>query len=165
MIRPTFTYPIASVHDPSAPLRRHKDKRTPSWTDRVLWRGQNWVLSRTEQNHSNCTNGRAANGYMRIPQLACFAERRVQCSDHEAILVTIEGPPLKPFAPRRPTGSFTTLLPYLKSTILAVFVGGLAFSTVLGSSGIIGFGKLTESLLFGCTAFAASMFTLTGRRQ
>ena len=58
---PTFTYPINTPFP-----RAYKNKRTPAWPDRILWRGRNGDRL-----------------------VATRSIREVVCSDHEPITATV----------------------------------------------------------------------------
>ncbi|CAM9851422.1 unnamed protein product [Pylaiella littoralis] len=66
-IRPTFTF---KPRDTSSTPRRFNDKRTPSWTDRVLWRGFRDDEPGHPQQHTNTT-------FASVPE--------VITSDHEPV--------------------------------------------------------------------------------
>jgi hypothetical protein len=70
LLRPTFTFKVDAKHP-----RKYKDKRTPSWTDRILAKGYGRLL------------GPAKGGSASI--LHCRSLPHVVCSDHEPVMAII----------------------------------------------------------------------------
>lgn len=70
LLRPTFTFKVDAKHP-----RKYKDKRTPSWTDRVLARGYGRLL------------GPSKGGGASV--LHCRSLPHVVCSDHEPVIAVI----------------------------------------------------------------------------
>lgn len=70
LLRPTFTFKVDAKHP-----RSYKDKRTPSWTDRILVRGFGRLLGPVK-------GGKAS-------VLKCKSLPHVVCSDHEPVIAII----------------------------------------------------------------------------
>eukprot|EP00752_Nemacystus_decipiens_P018264 g16387.t1 len=93
-IRPTFTY---KPGDTSSTPRRFNDKRTPSWTDRILWRG--FADDKRYHPHQDQEGSPAETLQKHTNSNSTFASvQEVISSDHEPVYCTLDLPRPKPAA-------------------------------------------------------------------
>eukprot|EP00903_Cladosiphon_okamuranus_P019298 g17739.t1 len=97
-IRPTFTY---KPGDTSSTRRRFNEKRTPSWTDRILWRG----FADGERDHSHSHShlhqeqeqkGVPAGELQQHSNTIFSSVQEVISSDHEPVYCVLDLPRTKP---------------------------------------------------------------------
>ncbi|CAM9222615.1 unnamed protein product [Ectocarpus sp. 4 AP-2014] len=86
-VRPTFTY---KPKDASSTPRRYNDKRTPSWTDRILWRGfEDDERLDAHPQQEGSPRGQPVSGAGRAINSTFAAVQEVIASDHEPVFCVL----------------------------------------------------------------------------
>ncbi|CAM9349099.1 unnamed protein product [Laminaria digitata] len=79
-VRPTFTFKPGDANTP----RKYNEKRTPSWTDRILWRGLMDHDQRDDQRDEGLTLTRQGSNFRAVPEILE--------SDHEPVFCLLGVP-------------------------------------------------------------------------